>query len=67
MDLPGRSRGPDQPGVRHRPGAPEHALRISTLITATGLENGRITWLRAGWPELYTELLAHLPRLAEFA
>ncbi len=48
-------------------GAPEHALRISTLITATGLENGRITWLRAGWPELYTELLTHLPRLAEFA
>ena len=48
-------------------GAPEQALRISTLITATGLENGRITWLRAGWPQLYTELLESLPRLAEFA
>lgn len=47
-------------------GAPEHALRISTVITATGLESGRITWLRRGWPQLYADLLTDLPRLAEF-
>lgn len=47
-------------------GAPEHAQRVSTLVTATGLERGRITWLRAGWPRLYDELAAALPRLAEY-
>lgn len=47
-------------------GAPESALRISTVLTATGLEAGRVTWLRQGWPQLYAALVQHLPRLAEF-
>ena len=41
-------------------------MRISTVLTGTGLERGRITWLRAGWPQLYAELQDQLPRLAEF-
>lgn len=47
-------------------GAPETAQRISTVLTGIGLERGRVTWLRAGWPQLYTELLEQLPRLAEY-
>ena len=47
-------------------GAPEEALRISTLLSDTGLQHGRITWLRRGWPSLFAELAHQLPRLREF-
>ena len=49
-----------------RLGAPEHFLRVSTVIDGNRLEEGRITWLRRGWPTLFEELAAVLPRLREF-
>jgi phosphoadenosine phosphosulfate reductase len=47
-------------------GAPEQALRVSAMIDANGLEMGRVTWLRRGWPDLFAELAQVLPRLREF-
>ena len=47
-------------------GAPEAALRISTVLDGGHLERGRVTWLRRGWPQLYAQLVDVLPRLAEF-
>lgn len=47
-------------------GAPEHFLRISAMIDGRRLEEGRITWLRRGWPTLFEELTAILPRLREY-
>lgn len=49
-----------------RLGAPEHFLRVSGMVDGTRLEEGRITWLRRGWPALFEELSAVLPRLREF-
>jgi len=47
-------------------GAPEHAQRVSHMVDGTGLEQGRLTWLRRGWPDLFNELTTVLPRLREF-
>lgn len=49
-----------------RLGAPEHFLRVSMMVEAHRLEEGRITWLRRGWPELFEELAVILPRLREY-
>lgn len=49
-----------------RLGAPEHFLRVSGMVDGTRLEEGRITWLRRGWPALFEELSTVLPRLREF-
>ena len=49
-----------------RLGAPEHFLRISHMLDGNRLEQGRITWLRRGWPDLYQELARALPRLREY-
>ncbi|KAB7740955.1 phosphoadenosine phosphosulfate reductase family protein [Nostocoides sp. F2B08] len=49
-----------------RLGAPEHFLRVSAMIDGSRLEEGRITWLRRGWPTLFEELATVLPRLREF-
>jgi phosphoadenosine phosphosulfate reductase len=49
-----------------RLGAPRSALRVSAMIDANGLELGRVTWLRRGWPDLFEELAQVLPRLREF-
>ena len=49
-----------------RLGAPEQALRVSAMTDANGLEMGRVTWLRRGWPDLFDELARALPRLREF-
>lgn len=49
-----------------RLGAPEHFLRISGMVDGGRLEQGRISWLRRGWPALFEELCAVLPRLREF-
>lgn len=49
-----------------RLGAPEHSLRVATLIDGSRLENGRVTWLRRGWPDLFAELATVLPRLREY-
>ena len=49
-----------------RLGAPEHFLRVSGMVDGTRLEEGRITWLRRGWPALFEELATILPRIREY-
>ena len=49
-----------------RLGAPEHALRISHMLDAGRLEEGRVTWLRRGWPALFEEIATLLPRIREY-
>jgi phosphoadenosine phosphosulfate reductase len=49
-----------------RLGAPDKCLRVTAMIDANGLEHGRVTWLRRGWPDLFHELAAILPRLRDF-
>lgn len=36
------------------------------MVDGTRLEEGRITWLRRGWPALFEELATVLPRLREY-
>lgn len=47
-------------------GAPEHFLRISHVLDGTRLEEGRLTWLRRGWPNLFEAVANVLPRVREF-
>lgn len=47
-------------------GAPVQAQRVSHVLDGSRLEEGRATWLRAGWPSLFEELATLLPRLREF-
>lgn len=47
-------------------GAPERAQRVGLVVDGNNAENGRFTYLRAGWPDLWAELCAVLPRLAEW-
>jgi len=49
-----------------RIGAPERFLRVSAMLDGNLLAEGRITWLRRGWPALFEELATVLPRLREF-
>lgn len=49
-----------------RLGAPEHFQRISHMLDGNRLEEGRVTWLRRGWPDVYEDLAQLLPRLREF-
>jgi phosphoadenosine phosphosulfate reductase len=36
------------------------------MLDGNRLEEGRVTWLRRGWPELFEDLAHALPRLREF-
>jgi phosphoadenosine phosphosulfate reductase len=47
-------------------GAPERARRVGLVVDGNNPENGRYTYLRAGWPELWTRLTDALPRLNEW-
>ena len=49
-----------------RLGAPEDMLRISHMLDGSRLEEGRVTWLRRGWPDIFEDLARLLPRLREF-
>lgn len=49
-----------------RLGAPEHALRLSLMVDGAHLETGRMTWLRRGWPDVFEDLAAVLPRIREY-
>jgi len=49
-----------------RLGAPELAQRVGLLVDGNGVTMGRLTWLRAGWPELFSKLAQELPRLREW-
>lgn len=52
-------------GKLRRLGAPETSLRVSHIIDASRLDRGSTTWLQAGWPELWQELVERLPLLAD--
>ena len=41
-------------------------LRVSHMLDGNRLEEGRVTWLRRGWPDLFEDLTRVLPRLREF-
>lgn len=47
-------------------GAPLHAQRVGLVVDGNAAEYGRYTWLRAGWPELWSDLCEVLPRLREW-
>lgn len=47
-------------------GAPEHFLRVAHMLDAQRLEQGRVTWLRRGWPEIFDDLAQLLPRIREY-
>lgn len=49
-----------------RLGAPEQALRLSLMVDGAHLENGRMTWLRRGWPDVFEDLATVLPRIREY-
>lgn len=49
-----------------RLGAPAHLIRVDSMIDASQLANGHITWLAAGWPDQFARLTSSLPRLHEF-
>lgn len=48
-------------------GAPVTAHRVAPLLDGGHLAYGRATWLKAGWPQLWTQLVDVLPRLATYA
>lgn len=47
-------------------GVPKQAQRLSHVLDGSKLEEGRATWLRLGWPQLFDELAEVLPRLREY-
>jgi phosphoadenosine phosphosulfate reductase len=47
-------------------GAPETAQRVGLVVDGNNIENGRYTYLRLGWPDLWSELCKALPRLNEW-
>ena len=47
-------------------GAPALAQRVGLIVDGNGVTMGRLTWLRAGWPELFASLSRELPRLREW-
>jgi phosphoadenosine phosphosulfate reductase len=48
-------------------GAPEHKIRVDSIIDSAELSNGHIAWLQKGWPDLFDRLAGALPRLNEWA
>ncbi|MCV7285997.1 phosphoadenosine phosphosulfate reductase family protein [Mycolicibacterium wolinskyi] len=48
-------------------GAPEHLIRVDSIIDASKLSNGHIAWFQKGWPDLFDRLAIALPRLPEWA
>lgn len=47
-------------------GVPEQQIRVDSIIDASKLSNGHITWLQRGWPDLFDRLVIALPRLREW-
>lgn len=47
-------------------GAPERARRVGLIVDGNNPEHGRYAYLRAGWPDLWNELVRVLPRLNEW-
>ena len=48
-------------------GAPPHAHRVSHLFDGHRVTDGRLVWLRRGWPTLFDEIATALPRIREYA
>lgn len=46
-------------------GAPSQLQRVALMVDANGAGVGRFTWLRRGWPDLFDQLAAALPRITE--
>lgn len=47
-------------------GAPEHRIRVDSILDAGHLSHGEMAWLQKGWPSLFDSLAAVLPRLREW-
>jgi phosphoadenosine phosphosulfate reductase len=47
-------------------GATGKALRVGLMLDGNGLQYGRVTYLRAGWPEQYARIERALPRVREW-
>lgn len=47
-------------------GVPAYQIRVDSIIDASQLSNGHVTWIQKGWPELFDQLATVLPRLREF-
>ncbi len=48
-----------------RLGAPDRALRVTSVIDGGQIRHGRAVWLRRGWPDIFAALAQALPRLSE--
>lgn len=46
-------------------GAPEHQIRVDSIIDPEKLSNGHVAWLQKGWPDLFERLATALPRLRD--
>ena len=47
-------------------GASGKDLRVGLAFDSNNLQNGRVRWLRLGWPDLYEHICEALPRVREF-
>lgn len=47
-------------------GATGKDLRVGLAFDGNNLNNGRVRWLRLGWPDLYERVCEALPRVREF-
>lgn len=48
-------------------GVPEHERRVSHLVDGAIVHWGAARTLKRGWPDLHSQLVGYLPRLAEFS
>lgn len=48
-------------------GVPEKERRVGSIFDGANIDNGRIGWLKRGWPEEYDKLRLSLPRIEEFS
>ena len=47
-------------------GVPPDKQRVGSILDGNGLDFGRITHLKRGWPELYEQLRRRYPRIEEY-
>lgn len=47
-------------------GVPEQMIRVDSILDPSQLSNGHVAWLQKGWPDLFDQLAAALPRLREW-
>lgn len=49
-----------------RLGVPDQLIRVDSIIDASKLSNGHLSFLQVGWPDLFDRLAIALPRLREW-